>query len=268
MLLRALLPLALALLPAHAESPPTPTPSPFAPVIQPLENGQINWTELRLEVTTASERTVGAWKDRRVQEQDALERVGPLLEELARTLPVTRNEPYAQIADTKGTLLARLASGIHDWEVVETRYLGTKGVAMTAGLRLDLWLAPLLEHNAGPKVEPPPKDGPSGIVIDARGLRFVPAVVPELRTAGPNPVVLMSLSQLGKDDGQHRIPVLYVSDPADLRAIARAGARPVFLRANAAEPGVLVTTDPLPCSEAVFAQLVAGRRVVVVATAQ
>jgi len=265
MLLRSLLTALLALLPARADTPPPPAPAPFAPVVQELGGARINWTELRLEATTLSEMTVGAWKDRRVQEQDALERVGPLIEELARRLAVTRGDALYAVLRADDPLAARLEDGMRTWEVTETRYLGKGGVEMTASLQIGRWLQPLLEQVTGPVAEQLPADGATGLVIDARGLRFDPALVPELRTADPEPKVLVGLDMFGKDDGQHATPVVYVSDPADPRAIKRAGPKPIFLRATAAGPGVLTIGAALPCGPADLALLIAARRVVVVA---
>ncbi|MBL8617492.1 MAG: hypothetical protein JNM72_17925 [Deltaproteobacteria bacterium] len=265
MLLRPLLPVLLALLPARGDGADPLRPAPFAPVVQELGGARINWTELRLEATTHSEMTVGAWKDRRVQEQDALERVGPLIEELARRLAVTRGDALYAVLRADDPLAARLEDGMRNWEVTETRYLGQGGVEMTASLPISRWLQPLLEQVTGPVSEQLPADGTTGLVIDARGLPFDPALVPELRTPEPEPKVLVSLNMFGKDDGQHATPVVYVSDPADPRAVKRAGAKPVFARATGAAPGVLTVTAELPTSAADLALLIAARRVVVVA---
>ena len=54
------------------------------PVVEDVGAGQLNWTTMRLEVSARSDRTVGAWKNVRVQEQDALDRLEPLIEDAAR----------------------------------------------------------------------------------------------------------------------------------------------------------------------------------------
>ncbi len=260
-------PAAAAEAPAPAVVPEAPVPhvapAPFAPVMRTVGEAVINWTTLTIETRARSDRTMGAWMDRRVQEQDALDRVGPSLEALARAVPVRRDEPVDIILPGDDLLAARLDEGLRAWEVAETRYHEGGGVEMTARLNLLRWLSPLLDKKVGPSSEALPVDGPTGLLIDARGLPFGPSVVPELRTADLR--VLMSLEMLGKDDGRYAIPVVYVSDPADPRAAARLGKAPAFLRPASAEAGVLVVGPSLPLAEPDLALLVAARRIVIVA---
>ena len=238
-------------------------PEPFAPVVRALGDATVNWTTLTIETHARSDRTMGAWSDRRVQEQDALDRVGPTLESLARSVPIRREETLDAVLSADDPLAVRLDDGLRSWEVAETRYHVGGGVEMTARLNLLRWLAPLIDSRVGPSAEALPADGPTGLMIDARGLPFAPSVVPELRTAELK--VLMSLEMLGKDDGRYAIPIVYVSDPADPRAVARLGRAPAFLRPVSAEASALVVGPGLPLTEAQLAQLVAARRVVIVA---
>lgn len=256
--------------PVRAEDPIPPeapepriAPAPFAPVMRTVGQAVINWTTLTIETQARSDRTMGAWMDRRVQEQDALDRVGPSLEALARAVPIRRDEPLDAVVPGDDLLAARLEDGLRGWEVAETRYHEGGGVEMTARLNLLRWLAPLLDKKVGPSSEAMPEGGATGLLIDARGLPFTPSVVPELRAADLR--VLMSLEMLGKDNGKYPIPVVYVSDPADPRAATRVGPTPALLRPTGGEAGVLVLGPTLPLAETDLALLVAARRVVIVA---
>ena len=63
-----------AVAPAVAQDPPPPAleapvphvaPAPFAPVMRTVGEAVINWTTLTIETRARSDRTMGAWMDRR-----------------------------------------------------------------------------------------------------------------------------------------------------------------------------------------------------------
>lgn len=210
----------------------------FAPVVEETPSGRINWTELRLEVTARSDRTVGAWKDRRVQEQDAVARLAPLMTALAERVAVTPSQRVDEVMAAEEELGRRLRSSLSDWRVSETRYQAAGGVEMDASLDLETWLQPALRSLARPGDAPEVPQGPTGIVIDARGLSFSPSMAPTVvRTDG---TVVARAQVLAAGALRQRSPVLYVSDPADPRAAQRAGSAPLFAQATAVQSGGLV----------------------------
>ncbi|HCH64062.1 MAG TPA: hypothetical protein DFR83_14755, partial [Deltaproteobacteria bacterium] len=93
----------------------------FEEAIRSVGPGTVDWTNLKLVVDSRSDRTVGAWKDRRVQEQDALDSIGPRMDSAARRLPVTADSTAGDLY-TGGELGARLEEGARSWQVTETRY--------------------------------------------------------------------------------------------------------------------------------------------------
>jgi hypothetical protein len=238
-------------------------PAEFPHVVQELESARIDWTLLKLYVDSRSDRTVGAWKDRRVQEQDALDSVGPRLVALAHELPVGPATQVSDLLAKGGELEISLEEGLQTWQVIETRYHRTGGVEMTAALSFGVWLQPAIEALVGPNPETLPVDGPTGILIDARGLPFQPAVVPRLETAEGQ--VLMDVNALGKDAGDRPIPVVFVTDPADPRVVGRVGKRPLMVRAGSALDSRLILSPQSPLAlDPTVPVLVSARRVVVV----
>lgn len=213
-----LLPLALASDPA------------FPPVSEVVAGGQIDWTHLRLEVSAMSERTVGAWKDVRLQEQDALDRLAPRMLNLAPLVHLTPDQAVGDLMAGDDDLALRLREGLQDWHVDETRYISSGRVEMDAALDLQLWLRPALV--AGAKAPPPaPLTGTStGVLVDVRGLDFKPSLVPTLLSPDGAPV--FGLADLNAETVRRGPPVIYATDPVDPAVISRVGEAPLLARAQ------------------------------------
>lgn len=238
----------------------------FPPVVQELSGGRINWTDLRLEVTARSDRTVGAWKDRRVQEQDAVDRLAPRIVALAERMPVTPDRTATDLMDSDPDLQRRLSASLSDWRIEETRYQASGGVEMDAVLDLRVWLRPALASLASGGDPPDLPEDATGLVIDARGLPFTPSVSPTVLSADDEAVLRAQL--VAEGTLRARSPALYVLDPADPRAARRAGRQPLFAQATAVRGGALVlasATAALAAPE--LGDLVAAGRVVIVVDA-
>ena len=252
-----LLPLSLLVTAALAADPD------FLPVVEVQDGGVVNWTELRVEVTSRSDATRGAWKDRRVQEQDAVDRLAPRMSALAEEVSVTPERSASDVIDGDPELGLRLTESLKDWRIEETRYHASGGVEMDAALDLRTWLRPAL---AGLAIAGEPPDRPervTGLVVDARGLPFEPSVAPTILTADGAAIVRAQL--LSEGTLRLRGPVLYVLDPADPRAAARAGGEPLFAQATALKGGALVLAAASPAAlDPALPDLVAAGRVVIV----
>lgn len=213
-----------------------------APVMESLPDGRIDWSRLVLEVQAKSDMRVGAWMDRRVQEQDALDRLGPRVERLAQRVRVTPDTLAADMMAVEGELPRRLEDTVDDWRVVETRYRDGGTVEMVAELDLQRWLRPALRSLAA---QDAPPDGPgevTGLVVDARGLPFEPCLAP--RITGPTGTVIFGAQRLSEAAFELTAPVVYVTDPADPRAVERAGDRPRLVRAASVVRGGELVLDP------------------------
>jgi len=209
-------------------------PTATTPVIETVEAGHVDWSAMVLQVTSRSDRTVGAWKDRRVQEQDALDRLGPMLIEAAlriRIRPDVRADDLTSSHTPFEAALAKnLSDGLSQWRVSETRYLSRGGVEMDGVIDIQSWLRPaMLSVAAGEPQTPNPK-GPTGVLIDARLLAFRPCVAPEILLA--DGTAIYGAAHITPDTVQVHSPVVYVSDPVDPAASERAGSQPMFISAE------------------------------------
>jgi hypothetical protein len=241
------------------------------PVVESVEAGQINWTTMELEITSRSDRTVGAWKDVRVQEQDALDRLKPLVEDAAkriRMFPGTRAEDHMTPSEDPASLdvARRINDGIDAWRVRETRYLSNGGVEMDGVLELHRWLRPALLALPYTAVDTATTEGPTGVLIDARHLAFRPCVSPEVWTSDETPI--FSPQRINPEVLRVRTPMVYVRDPADPHAAERAGDHPLFITAAASTQDCVVMLSPsdsqlLNASKA-FPAVVASAKVVLV----
>jgi len=241
------------------------------PVVESVESGQINWTTMELEITSRSDRTVGAWKDVRVQEQDALDRLKPLIEDAAkrvRVFPGTRAEDHMTSTEVSNTIdvAGRIDDGISNWRVRETRYLSNGGVEMDGVLSLHQWLRPALLATLHDSEDLATEDGPTGVLIDARHLAFRPCLSPEVWTSDETPLV--NPSRVNPAVLRVRAPAVYVRDPAASQAVDRAGEHPLFITASASTQDCVLILSPadsqlLQASKG-FAAVVASAKIVLV----
>lgn len=235
-------------------------------VVERLSDGSyIDWSAWRLHVHTSSEAAVGAWQDRRLQEQDALDRLRPQVEALARQVHLTPETTAGDLMGSEDELSRRLQDSLRRWSVDETTYHSAGGVEMEASLDLREWLRPALVSLALPEPPPLPSEGATGLVLDARGLSLEASLAPTV--VGPDGTVFVRAQLVAQDTARLSSPVIYVRDPADARAVRRAGSRPLFARAAQSRGGELVLDGESAralSQEANTAALVAHGRVVLV----
>ncbi len=241
------------------------------PVLESVQSGQINWTTMELEITSRSNRTIGAWKDVRIQEQDALERLKPLMVEAASRVQYDPERTAGDLlrSDDSGpapNVTRRLNDGLASWRIRETRYLSNGGVEMDAVLELQRWLRPMFLDGVQPSVVYDSDNGTTGVLIDARHLSFQPCMAPEVHA--DDGAQLVHPGAVRSDVLRVRAPVAYVQDPADPLAIQRAGQHPFFVTAASSKQGCVLTLSPadsqLLSSNPGFAKVVAAARVVLV----
>jgi hypothetical protein len=240
--------------PARAESPA---------VLSDLGDATVDWSRWKLVVSADSERSVGAWQDPRIREQDAVDRLGPLVEAAARRVPLTPDTTAGDLLALDNALAHRLADGLRDWTIAETRYHQGGKVGMDAELDLRVWLGAALGELADGPALPAP-EGATGLLVDVRGLPFQPCAAPRLRTASGQE--LASAQRMGVEAARKQTAVVYVADPADEAGVLRAGDRPLLARPTRAQ-GCELTLGPADDSLAAHPDLpaiAAGGRVVVV----
>ncbi|RME22236.1 MAG: hypothetical protein D6798_16340, partial [Deltaproteobacteria bacterium] len=214
----------------------------FDDVIEAVPGGRIDWSRLVLTVEVTSDMQVGAWKDRRIQEQDAFDRLGPIIESLAERVRITPDTLAADLLDGTGGLSRRLDQTRRDWQVVETRYHDSGAVTLVGELDLRVWLRPALASLASSAAPPPGPGDATGLVVDARALPFEPCLAPRLRTPGGE--VLFGAQRLTAAAIELEAPVVYVRDPADPRVIERAGRHPILVQATSVRRGGELWVDP------------------------
>lgn len=237
----------------------------FEPVIEEVSGGHIDWSEMRLELTVSSDHATGAWQDRRLQEQDAHDRLSSLIDDLAGRIILTPGQPAAALMTGGDAVADRLTDGLKRWGVEEARYHNSGGVALDGSLDLRAWLSPALIEQAEADALPI-MGAVTGLLIDTRGHSLPLTIAPELAT--PSGELLVHAKGLSEDTARTQTPVVYVRDPADPRAAARAGEAPLMVTIDDIEKGVMIldaaSAAHLAAQPELPALVAAGRVVVVV----
>lgn len=211
------------------------------PVTRPLGVGEIDWSTLELTVTISSNQTRGAWQDRRLQEQDALDQLSAHMEELAVDVPIRPDQTVGDLIDAGGELGERLASGISRWSVEEARYYTRGGVELVGVLDLRTWLWPVLVSYAQPEMLPP-AEGVTGVLIDAREVDLPLSLCPSVRTATGG--LLVGVGGYSEEFARRRPQVIFVTDAADPAAVARVGEFPLMVQATGVDSDGSLVLSP------------------------
>lgn len=226
-----LVPLFVTLLAQAGEAVGTAVPAVRfdAPVRRPLAGtgATVNWTEGTVEVVAsgADPRVEG---DLRPVEQQALRGVEQRIVGLVDRVPLREGLRVGDLPDT-------LRPSRPGWTVSESRYHTSGKVEVVGAIDLRAVVEGWMSSRAGaPPTEP--REGASGLLVDARGLVVDPVYAPAI--VGPGGEVLYD-GVLDPDRAWERTPVAWVIDPAH-PAAARAGDAPVLVRAAQAAEGRLV----------------------------
>jgi hypothetical protein len=233
------------------------------PLIVQVDGGHVDWGRGVLVAHAASSGGSGPLSSHRTLEQEAWLRLEALLTELAGTVQVTADIQADQMMAGDDPLALRLQEGLQTWRVTTARYRRSGQVELEAELVLRDWLRPALSGWASPQAPVRQAGGPTGLVVDARGLSVTPAMVPRL--LAPDKTVIFGPDHLATGQLSERAPVVYVTDPADPLAAAQAGASPTFASATAVRHGSDLVLDPRDAAAfAELAPLLAWGRIVFV----
>lgn len=205
------------------------------PVVEDLGGGRINWTSLELEAEIVGE-AAGGLGDFDATEGQARSRLGPRMLELARKVRLDGEETAEDVLGRRDAVADAVDGNLALWEVEEATYYASGRVGLTAALPLEKWLRPAFVARAVAREQATPSGtGPSGLVIDARGLSVKPSMAPRL--VGPDGAVLYEAASMTAAAATQRSPTVWVTDPADVHAVRRAGEAPLFVRAAAVVDG-------------------------------
>lgn len=211
-------------------------------VVEAVPGGYIDWTGMRIVAKSVGRGTTGAMTHVEALEGNARDQLGPRFREASRGVRIDRDRLAGAILDGGDAVADRLDGNLALWEVYEARYLASGGVELDAALSLQAWLRPALVTMAGAPEVSRPQGGPTGLVVDARGLDLRPAIAPQLVDEGGSH--LYGIVDMTAYAASLRGPVVYVEDAADPVASKRAGTAPVFVRAKGVASSVDVVLGP------------------------
>ncbi len=220
-----------------------PAETRFAHVLTHVQGATIDWTSMRLSIEDQAQPTPGSHTQAQVVEQQARGKLGPRVLEAAGQVRLDADARVRDLIEAQTRLGEHLGQESSSWHVAEARYYTSGRVEITGQLDLGAWLRPVAYARASDD-EPPQGENSrfTGVVVDARGLDAQGALAP--RVLSSTGQVLYAIEHVHKAVSRKRMPVQYVTDPADPLAYERAGDNPLLLRAVQVESEVDLVLSP------------------------
>ncbi len=199
-----------------------------------LDHGQVNWTDRTITATgsgapdlKAQNVAVARLGAERVAKLDALRNILETLKGVRLNSDVTvKNE---MISSSK--MRSKIEGVARRFKVLKTKYYSDGGVDVTVQMSLDGQVASTLLES-GSKVADVPAGGAAkntGLIIDARGLKALPALGPKLMDEGGQ--VIYSAEFLDKASLEANGVVGYFKDMEAAKKAKRIGGSPLVLKA-------------------------------------
>ena len=231
-----------------------------SPLIQPMGEAQINWTQMRIEARSTAASGTQSWGYKEIL---ASQQVGQLLQENIMLVPVQKNRTVQDLF-SENELRQSLTEGLQDWKTFETLYItSTHEVEVGGYIQLQPYLRRSIMHLSSADQLEEKLINHTGLIIDARGIDFRPVVIPTILDHEGETV--FSIEKFSRSAARDDLPVRYVSTPADPICAQIVGKKPAFLHADSFKDGTLIlsSTLPLPSIEDLTAIASTGKIVIV-----
>lgn len=154
-------------------------------VSQAVGHGQINWTNKTITATgsgapdlKAANVAVARLGAERAAKMDALRNII----EAVKGVRVSGGSSAANTMDTSPEIKAKVEGAVRNFKVLDTKYYSDGGVDVIVQVPLDGVLLETLVPQAGAKAQAGGADtsGTTGVIVNAKGLKVVPALAPRL----------------------------------------------------------------------------------------
>lgn len=235
------------------------TPLAQEPLIQPLNDAQINWTQMQLEAHSSYASRTQSWGYR---ESLACQNVSKKIHEYIGEVPVSAHDTISTLQENP-QIKGDFVDGLRDWKTAESRYIHEEHEVEVHGyLSLQAYLRKSLIHFANSSVTDDPEIH-TGLIIDARGTDFQPVVMPQV--FGASGELLFDIQDFSKKSAQDTLPVRYVRTPVDPLCAQIVGKTPAMVRAEKSVDGglILATPSALPNTSDLKAISAKGKIVIV-----
>jgi len=158
--------------------------------------------------------------------------------ETLKGVQVTGKKNAAAVMSGDPGVQTKVQGIVKNFKVVDTRYFEDGGVEVDVEMPLDGLVDVLVPDQGGKKAEGTP-GGPTGIVVDAKGVDFKPALAPRIVDDAGNEIY----GPAAGDPAQAEQGLAaYASDVDAARKEARVGSAPVVVKATSSKDGDLVVS--------------------------
>jgi hypothetical protein len=214
----------------------------FPAVEEPLANGRMDWTSLELISNGTGTPPGGSIGSMEAMEGEARAQLGPRILELSRHIRISATQLAGDLLDAANRVADRLDENLSLWEVVHARYYTSGRVEIEGILPVHAWLRPALVTMAHGKERTGPATGPiTGLMVDARGFKVLPAIAPILLDPSGTPVY--GIAMVTEAAISQHPPVIYITDPADPAGVQKVGNTPILARATGVVEGANLRLD-------------------------
>lgn len=194
-----------------------------------VDHGQVNWTERTIVATgsgapdlKAANVAVARLGAERVAKLDALRNILETLKGVRVSSEVTVENEMV----TSSKMRTKIEGVARRFKVLRTKYYSDGGVDLVVQMSLDGKLASTLLKTGGETKAADASN--SGLIIDARGLKVMPALAPKLLDEAGK--VLYSSESLSPESLESKGVVGYFKDFEAAKKSERIGAKPITLK--------------------------------------
>jgi hypothetical protein len=199
-----------------------------------VEHGQVNWTDKTITATgsgapdlKAPNVAVARLGAERVAKLDALRNILEALKGVRVNSEITVENEMV----TNSKMRTKVEGVARRFKVLKTKYYSDGGVDLIVQMSIDGQLASTLVDSDAKTAELPQKGNAknSGLIINARGLKMMPALAPKILDESGN--VIYSSEFLAKGDLEERGVTSYFKEMDAAKKSKRVGANPLVLKA-------------------------------------
>jgi hypothetical protein len=215
----------------------------FSNSIEQHGDSSINWTQMRLQGSAYVEQN-GPTDDYAKQEARALALAHQALKETFDHLQIDQSKNLNSIANEDSKTQRYILAHAKKYKVSQTSYKEPGGVSVHIYWEIHTLLRPVVIERATEDVAATKPTKHTGIIIDARGMKYDPVLFPEILKG--NGSTWLSSTGFSQARAETSLPFIYAPHAAHNNVIDRVGNNPVIFLAQSTSNHTITINDSFP----------------------